>query len=453
MGNVTFSGLSTGIDTAGLIKALMEAKRQPVRILEDQADSFRTRRTLLDEFAAKLSALRTAASSLAVSWDFAAFTASSGDPDRVAVTASSAASEGSHSISVTQLARPQTSRSNETFAADDTAAGLSGTLTITPAGGTAGTISVDAADSLQAIRDAINNASVPVRASVVNLGTSSSPQYTIVLTGSDSGAAHSFTASFAGTGSLTFAETRAAQDAIVSVDGIADIHRETNVIGDVVTGLTFTLVADTQATGEVSVGVSRDPESIVDKVRAFLDAYNDLRSYIRSKTAFDPVEKEGGPLMGDTAVEIVSSGLSGLLTGIVPGLSGTYTALSRVGVTTSADGTLVLNEGAFETALGADYEAVVDLFAQNVSTGTTGVAWRLQEMIDGWLSPADGIVSARKSGIEATLRRLDGQIEQKEAALSLYETSLRIQFAKLEQMVASLQDQSGALLALSGSLV
>jgi flagellar hook-associated protein 2 len=159
MAGITFSGLGSGIDTAALIKALVEVKRQPVVILQNQSDGFQSRLTKLDEFAGKLSALRTAVGSLALQTTFSAFNASSSNTDVMTVAASSIASEGSHTVSVTQLAQSQATRGVQTYGATNTALNLSGTLTLTPTGNPAAgdTITVTATDTLDGIRTKINN--------------------------------------------------------------------------------------------------------------------------------------------------------------------------------------------------------------------------------------------------------------------------------------------------------
>lgn len=455
MADVTFSGLSTGIDTAALIKALVDARRQPIVQLQKQADGFTSRLTRMGDLAAKLGALRAAATALAYVNSFSAFTAASGDPDVVAVAASSAATEGNHTVGITQLAKAQTTRSDTSYASAAEALGLDGTLTLTPSGGSAVGVTLAPEDTLEDLRDKINSsgASGAVAASILNAGTAASPAYRLVLTARSTGAAGGFSAAFAGTGALAFTDTQAAQDAVISVDGITGITRSSNVIGDVLAGVTFTLGKDTSASGPVSVTVSRDTAATKKTVEQFLSAYNDLRGYIHANTRFDPATKTGGPLMGESAADTISRGLGSLITGTVSGLTGSYTALSRIGITTSkSDGTLSLDSAKFEAAMADDPEGVARLFGRDLSTGINGVAYQVQSKIDGWMSSVDGIITIRKDGIQRNIDRINSQISQKESAVTLYEASLKVQFARLEQLVSSLKDQAGALVSLTSKL-
>lgn len=567
MADIVFSGLSTGIDTSSLIKALVEAKRQPIKILQDQVDGFQTRLTKLDEFAAKVTALRSAVSALSWTTSFAAYTATTSNDSVVTALASSAATEGNHTVVVTSLAKNQTTLGTpaQTIAATDVAAGLSGTLVLTPTDGPAYEVAVASTDTLETIRDAINNASVkafgtvtfagvpvdgatltadgvtyefttgtpsgsnvkvdttglatgaqaaaalaaaatgagkgpnstitavgavatvtadaagsggnavamseagdtgnafalsgstlagggspPYSASLLNTGTAGSPSYVLVLTAKNGGAANGFTAS--GLAGMSFADTQAAQDAVFSVDGIAGIHRASNVVSDVIAGVTFTLVDAPASSPSIGVTVGKDISSVRTKIQSFLTAYNELKTYISTNTKFDPVSKVGGVLMGETAVSTVSMGLASIIVGDVPGLAGSYTALSRVGIHTQSDGSLAMDTAKLDAALGADFQGVVDLFARNLSTGTQGVAYLIQDKIDHWMSTVDGVISVRKSGIQGTMRRMSDTIAQKESAVTQYETALKLQYARLEQLVSSLKDQSGALSSIGAYL-
>ncbi len=455
MADVSFSGLSTGIDTASLIKALVDAKRQPIVQLQKQADGFQSRLTQLGDLAGKLGALRTAVTALAYTNSFATWLAASSDKDVVTVAASSAATEGNHTVGITQLAKAQTSASDTPYLSSVSPLGLDGTLTLTPAGGPDSVVTLAATDTLEGVRDKINSSvgASTYAASILNAGTTANPSYRLVLTGRNTGTASGFAASFSGTGTLAFTNSQGAQDAVISVDGIDGITRSSNVIGDVLTGVTFTLGKDTSVSGPVSVTVSKDTSATKKTIEQFIAAYNDLRSYIYKNTRFDPTTKTGGPLMGESAVETISRGLGSLITNSVTGLPGSYCALSRIGITSDkSDGTLKLDSTKLEAAMTADYQGVVRLFGRDLSSGVNGVAYQIQSKIDRWMSSVDGVITIRKGGIQQNIDRINSQISQKESAVTLYEASLKMQFARLEQLVSALKDQSGALNSLTSQL-
>jgi len=250
---------------------------------------------------------------------------------------------------------------------------------------------------------------------------------------------------------MTFSDTQTAQNASLTVDGIP-ITRSSNVVGDVISGVTFSLVKDTVASGPISVTVSKDSSAVKAKIQSFLTAYNDLRSYISTNTKYDTVTKVAAPLMGETAVNTVSQGLVSLIGNAVAGLTGTYTSLSRVGITIQKDGSLAMNATKMDAAMGADFQGVVDLFSKNLTTATEGVAYKIQSKIDQWMSSADGVIATRKTGLSDIIRRLSGQMADKESAVAVYERALKEKYSRMELLVSRLRNQAGALSSLGASL-
>ena len=108
MGELRFPGLATGIDTAAIIKQLMIINSRRLATYQIQKTDYETQTTALNELRTKISALQSAASALSDADDLDIFSTSTSDSDILTVGASSAASPGSHSIEVNQLATTET---------------------------------------------------------------------------------------------------------------------------------------------------------------------------------------------------------------------------------------------------------------------------------------------------------------------------------------------------------
>ncbi len=568
--SVNFSGLSSGIDSTSLIKALVDAKRQPIVLLQAQADEYQANITRMDDFAGKLTTLRSAAQTLATASSFSAFSTSTSNSDVMTVAASTSASEGNHTVVVQQLAAGQTSKSDQTSVSANNPFGLDGKLTLTPAAGTNVSVPVNqvsflATDSLSAIRDKINNSTptaygslsflaVPTSgtklaiddktyefydsgagaysgtnigvdvngatsdvvatrlasaaagtgslmttigsvitvkaktagsggnligmtntnaaggtdgaiqmsgtklsggipsysAGLINSGTTAAPSWSLVLSGKSMGEVSAFTTNYTPTvpgdpKTLSFANVQTARDSIIDIDGMNGIRRSTNVITDVIAGVTMNLVDAPADKKAVSIGVAKDNGAIRSKVDAFIKAYNDIASYIRTNSQYDATTKKAGPLQGDLAISTVSNGLSSSLVNSVSGLGGNYNALSRVGIRTGSDGTLTMDTAKFDTAMSADFKGVVDLFTKNLTTGTKGVASQIMDKVDRWMSPVDGIVANRKKSLQTNITNINASVTQKESSVTLYEASLKVKFANMEQLIGSLKSQGQTL--------
>lgn len=120
----------------------------------------------------------------------------------------------------------------------------------------------------------------------------------------------SVAANLSGFAQADFTETQSAQDARIKVDGYPTgssewITRSTNTITDVIDGVTLHL----QDTGTVQVTMTRNTESLVQKLQAFVEAFNKVVSYIRDNTKYDASTKTAGILMADSTVTGMSSSL------------------------------------------------------------------------------------------------------------------------------------------------
>lgn len=172
-----------------------------------------------------------------------------------------------------------------------------------------------------------------------------------------------------------FTQIQAAQNAQLRVNGYPAsgwIERETNVTADLIPGVTLTLKG-TNAGSPATITVSTDPQSVKEKIQAFVDAYNAVKSFLNEQTSYDTSTGQAGALLGNYAANIAESMLREIVINEAPGFTDgvdTYTLLSQVGVqgVSSADGelelgTLQVDETALDEALAEDFEAVVQLFA------------------------------------------------------------------------------------------
>ena len=254
-GRVTFSGLSSGIDFEAIADAIIAAKQIPAdRIALEISENatkiaeYKTFRDLLTQLKETLSTLHGAVSvgNTQDIFEAKAAFASTSRSDGTAPTAAANlvgmaltndAALGSHTLEVLNIAKAH-KVSSDVVASETTALGFAGTFTIN-----AVSITANATDTLQDLRDRINNANTGasptgVGASIVTAG---SGQNFLVLTADKTGAAMTL-ADTSGTvlqslGVLTGAaaiknELQTATSARFKADGLLDIDRfESNLIG------------------------------------------------------------------------------------------------------------------------------------------------------------------------------------------------------------------------------
>lgn len=127
------------------------------------------------------------------------------------------------------------------------------------------------------------------------------------------------------------------------------------------------------------------------------------------------------------------------LTNPVSGLTGDYSVLASVGITTTATGALELDTAKLQKALDSDPDAVAHLFGSE-----NGVAARLFAQVDARLASGSDL-DTRNTALK---RDLDQVADDKEALalrMEQIESRYRKQFTALDSLLAQLQTTSSYL--------
>jgi flagellar hook-associated protein 2 len=436
MATITFSGLATGLDSASLIDQLVQIERQPITSLEKRQATLQKNVTLLQELNSKLSAVKSAATKLSTATSFFVKKVTNADETSLGVSAGSNADVGTHLIAINALARASTLASASFNDTTTTTVGT-GTLDIS-VGATTKSITIDSSNNtLQGIRDAINDSDIDVTASIIPENDGPNPTYRLAVVGKNTGTVNTITIDTSGLTrgasdvALNFTTTQAAQDASLTIDGIA-ISRSNNTISDAISGVT--LDAKATSTSAIQVTVNDDTEAIKTQVNDFIQAYNDVQSFISTQTKYDSTTKTAGPLTGDSALRSLQRSLASVIATTV---TGTPSILAEVGVSTQKDGTLSVDETKFSNALQTNLEGVSNLFL----SASNGVATTAIDYITQATRSGDGLISGRISSIQDTISEIGKQIDRKTDDLDRYRDSLVLRFTSLETLVSQLQGQ------------
>jgi len=174
------------------------------------------------------------------------------------------------------------------------------------------------------------------------------------------------TANLAGFAEADFTETQSAQDSQIRVDGYpagAWISRSSNTIDDVISGVTLHLHDTTDETGE-EITLTRDIQSVKDKLTSMVNAYNLAVVHIQESTGYNDALKTVGVLMGDYVVSTIRSQIRTPLiaqtSGFVEDIDN-FLMPSQIGLEIDRDGVLNLNTNVFDEAIAENYMGVLAL--------------------------------------------------------------------------------------------
>lgn len=450
MAGLTAPGIGSGLDIDGLVSQLMSFEARPLTAMAKKEASFQAKVSAFGQIKSSLSTLQTAANALKNTATFSATTATVADTDLFSATSSASGATGNYSVEVKALAREQRIATNATAEF----APAAGDLTITFGTVSEGAFSAGedeaktltfAGGSMEEFRDAINDAGLGVRASVVNNGTLKQ----LVIRGEETGAAQAFQIS--GSTGLSYDPTvegvstdavyqlASASDSRVNVDGI-EVTRASNTLTDVVEGITLTL-KKADPDNPTTLGVAADKAPATKAIEAFVKAYNDLAGTLKTQSAYNADTKTASTLTGDSAVRSVQSQMRNMMSASISEFEGT-SSLSSLGIAFTATGTLEINSTKLNEAL-ADPDRNVAAFFTG-KDAVQGFASRIADQIGNYVN-SDGLIAGRTDGINASIKRIDQQRTSLEARLTQTEARYRAQFTALDSIIASITTTSGFL--------
>jgi flagellar hook-associated protein 2 len=437
MSLVSFTGLATGLDTASIVAQLVELRRRPVYRLENRLLDFQNQLAALSTLKTKLLALQEAGARLDTLGEFNAFGASSSHEGILTATAGASAAPGNYDIIVQSLATARKDISQGYSSSND----LIGQGTVWFNVGSGSTpLTVDAGTTLAEFKDLINNSIDGVSASLINDGSGGNSFY-LVLTGENEGLAGDFTVDTSGlTGGVPpiLTNTQAATDAHLTVDGIA-VTAGSNHPDDVISGLTLNLFQADPAT-TVRIQVEMNATQVEESVKALVDAYNDLFSFIQEQSGPD------GDLHGHPTLRSVGNRMENIFNSPLEGGLGALTMLLEVGISTGEDRQLVWDASKFQAALQSDFSGVRDLFIER--EGNLGKGYLINAAINDITDSVSGLFKISSDSLDSKIRTTDQTIERYERSIESYRLNLETRFRAMERMVAQLQAQGSYLSSL-----
>jgi len=272
------------------------------------------------------------------------------------------------------------------------------------------------------------------------------------------------------------------ENAAVSFNGVPGSYSSNTFT---INGIQFT-VKDKQALADdpVTVTVSQDVDAVFDKIKSFVDKYNETIAYINAELEeskyrdYQPLTDAQKEELSDDEVEkwetkarsgllrrddILTSSLLKFRTAlyqVVDNLpEGDIKQLTEIGITTgeySEKGKLYIDESALKEAIANNPEEVMALFTSDdgddESTGGDGIANRLHQMADITLERIVARAGSASTSVLASytigkdISRIDKEIERWEERLQDLEDRYYKQFTAMETALNQMNAQSSYLM-------
>jgi len=241
-----------------------------------------------------------------------------------------------------------------------------------------------------------------------------------------------------------------AQNSEFKYNGV-DVERDTNKIDDLVTGLTMNL----NSTGESTVHIKQDTDTINKEVQDFVSGYNSLVSKIQDLTKYDPDNKAAtGIFQNESDIKNITSDISNLLFNSFAATTVTkqdrngsdYDSLvnlnaSDFGFSMNKTGFLDFDQSKFDKMLSEKPDATEKFFSDDNNGAFTKILNYVDKLTNGSNSTLELLNQQYKNDeksfentIDDTQKRID----------SKYQT-MAMKFASYDEMINSFNVQSQSL--------
>ncbi|RTR39333.1 flagellar hook protein FliD [Shewanella canadensis] len=441
---LTATGIGSGLDINTIVGVLVDAEKVPKEAMFDKTEkTIDAKVSAIGTLKSALSTFQDALEKLQDGGSLNQRTVSTGESSYLTATADKTSQSGSYNVKVEQLA--QQHKVAGINVADPSVPVGEGSLDLTVNGNNF-SVTVGATDSLEDIANNINSATdnVGVTATIITSDAGSRLVLSSDTEGTDSqiGVVANDTV---GTGlndmfgGANLSELQIAKNSIVHVDG-QQLTSQTNEVKGAITGVTLNLT-DADLSKTTTVKVELDKDAVKDNVQGFVDAYNSLIGTIDKLSAYDLEKKEAAALQGDSMIRSIESQLRNMISSRVD-VGGETVALYDIGIEADRYGKLSVDSDKLDTAIEENMSGIEGLF----STKDTGIANRLDTLVESYVKPTTGLINSRNNAYTSDKQRLDDQREAFTLKMEQLNARLMKQFNAMDLIVGNLNQQSAGII-------
>jgi len=427
---ITFNGSSTYSSSfQQVINRAVGIASLPMETLQTDVTNLTTQQSALNTLGTGFTALQSAVQALSTDATGSPI-AQVSDPTALSATAVAGALNGTYSIQVDDIGSSTTTLSDPslTTVTDPTSGNISSSSTFTLTVDGVATAITPSGSSLEDLTSAINSAGAGVQATIVNVGSNTSPDYRLAVTSNNLGA--DTIQLNDGTNDLLDTLTTGTDAQYKVNGGTTDVQSNSTQV-TLSPGLTVSLLA--QTTSPVTITVSSNFSALQSDLSNFVNAFNTTVAAVQKN-----VGQNGGALQGDSIINSLT-GILGQITQYTSG-SGNVSNLADLGLTLADDGTLGFDASTFAGASPAD----VQQFLGSVGATPTSGSGFLQKVNNDLSSVTDvttGLIATDYNSLQTEITSDNSQISTDQTNISQLTSNLQQQLSQADAAIATLQSQ------------
>jgi flagellar hook-associated protein 2 len=410
----------------------------PMQEVQNEVTGLTSQSTELNTLNGDFQALQTAISNLDTA-NQGILSPSVSNANVLSASVGAGALPGTYSVQVTQ-AGVSASAMSSSGVADPTSQSIDPAASFTLSVNGVGTTITPASNTLDALVSAINaTGSAGVQATLVNVGSSSSPNYELSLQNTAFGDVP-ITLTATGSSSNLLTPLAAGADFQYKVNGFpATPLSSTSGSVTLSPGVTVSLLG----TGTSAVTVAPSSASISNALSSLSTAYNSAVDELGKN-----IGQNGGALGGDNIVYTLQQALSDIGTYSTASIG--VTSLSDVGLTFDTSGHLNFDP---TVVAGASSNQVTNIASFLGSATSGGFLQFATSTLTGITDPSSGILTSDIRQTTSSIASDNQLIATQQAQITLLQTTLQAQMSKSDAAIASLESQQSFFSSLFTAMI
>jgi flagellar hook-associated protein 2 len=426
----TFTGASGySQDLQNVISRAVAIAELPITQLTNQEAALQSQASALSNIDTDLTALQTAVQGVGTAMS-GSFEADVSNPDVVSASVGDGAVAGKYSIEVDSVGAYASSLSASNWTGTSSDAGGTYSLVI---GGTS--YSIQSTDgSATSVAAAINQEyGDQVQATVVNVGSSASPNQRISLQATTLGAQTLDIQDSSGD-SL---QAQGPDGGLASyiVDGSGDTVTSDSRSATIATGLTVNLLSS-DVGNPVTVTVSGTDSDLSNALSSFASAYNKVVTDLQAQRG-----QSAGPLQGQPILSEITQVVDNLATYFTSSENG-VNGLADLGLKLSENGQLTFDSQTLDSAYSSSPAGVASFLGS-----ATGGGWleSATSALTDLEDPTVGLVKNEETSVESQTTSISSQITTKQDQVTTMQTNLTQQMAAADTLISTMEQQDAFL--------
>ena len=387
--------------------------------------------TALQGLDTDFTSLQTSINNIQTALTSSSLTTSVSNGSVVSASLGAGAAAGAYSIVVDDLGAYSTALSNagSTPVTDPTSQGISSSTTLTlNINGNLTTIT-PASTSLADHARAINyQAAGQVQATVVNVGSTASPDYRLSLTASQLGPTTIDLTDSTDTSVIN--ESVAGSLATYQVAGQPDVLSSDSRTVTLAPGLAVNLLSQSTSGQATTITVANDPTALSSAFSSFAQTYNQAVTDLAQHHG-----QSGGALEGDSIVSTLTNVLQ-QLSNFSNGSP--ETSLANFGITVNDTGQLSVDGTTFASAADANFSTLVATLG---GTSTGGFLQAATNALNSVEDPTQGALKIEENTVTNEITAQNTTITNEQAKITQLQTNITAQMVQADAAISALESQ------------